>query len=246
VLRNKAPGKPNGSALNQLRTNEIAIGSPWELRQFNLTTPLSFLHETPVFQTPDVRFNALDPGFGGSTLLDTWITSTPPGTTVPLSFLGTPFLGGAAPVTGNNVNYIWDTSTLSCAWVSERQQFSLNTCNSCHAGETKTPFTHINPTTPLGSPAALSGFLTGITVPDPRGCGAPATTFNDLARRQSDLVGVAHSVCLAFPPIEPEFVKMALDGDPLPDVLVSQPVPPVSEQGTFFLEDFFKAPIQGH
>ena len=246
VLRNDAPSKPNGSALNQLRTNEIALASPWELRQFNLTTPLSFLHETPVFQTPDVRFNALDPGWSGSTLLDTWIASNPPGTIVPLSFLGTPFLGGAAPVTGNNVNYIWDTSTLGCSFVSQRQQFSLNTCNACHAGETKTAFTHISPTTPLGSPAALSGFLTGISVPDPRGCGAPTTTFNDLARRQSDLVGVASSVCLAFPAVLPDLVQKAFDGGPLPIDLVSQPVAPVSEQGTFLLEDFSKPAIQGH
>src|SRR5215510_5184320 len=98
VLRNKAPGKPNGSALNQLRTNEIALASPWELRQFNLTTPISFLHETPVFNTPDRRFNAADPFWSGSTLLDTFITSG--GGTVPPTFLGTPFLGGAAPVTG--------------------------------------------------------------------------------------------------------------------------------------------------
>ncbi|HEX7839213.1 MAG TPA: hypothetical protein VF469_17165 [Kofleriaceae bacterium] len=245
VLRNDAPGKPNGSALNQLRTNEIAIGSPWELRQFNLTTPLSFLHETPVFQTPDVRFNAADPGWSGSTLLDTFISSTPPGTTVPLTFMGTPFLGGAAPVTGNNVNYIWRTSTLGCGFNQQRHLFSLNTCNGCHAGETHTSFTHISPTTPLGSPAALSGFLTGITVTDPV-CGAPTRTFNDLARRQSDLVGVANSVCLAFPAVIPALVQKALDGGPLPVDLVSQPVAPVSEQGTFFLEDFNKAPIQGH
>jgi len=35
------PSKPNQSALNQLRTNEIALGSPWELREFILQpTPL--------------------------------------------------------------------------------------------------------------------------------------------------------------------------------------------------------------
>lgn len=38
----------------------------------------------------------------------------------------------------------------------------------------------------------------------------------------------------------------ALDGGPQPDELVSQPVAPVSEQRTFFLDDFFKAPIRGH
>src|SRR6185436_16484367 len=95
VLRDKGPGKPNRSALNQLRTNEIALASPWELRQFNLTTPIGFLHETPVTQTPDIRFNRADPFWGGSTLLDTFITTNPAGATVPLSFLGTPFLGGA-------------------------------------------------------------------------------------------------------------------------------------------------------
>jgi hypothetical protein len=251
VLRNKAPSKPNGSALNQLRTNEIAIGNPWELRQFNLRSPIDFLHENPVAQTPDVRFNAFDPGWSGSTLLDTFIQSTPIGATVPLSFLGTPFLGGASPVTGNNLSYFWDTTTLdldpshSPNWNENRHQFSLNTCNGCHAGEVHTVFTHISPTTPVGSPAALSGFLTGITVTDPA-FGAPTRTFNDLARRQSDLVGVASSACLRFPRLDPEVVKLAFGGDPLPEVLVSQPVAPVSEQGSFFVEDFFKAPIQTH
>jgi hypothetical protein len=253
VLRNKAPGKPNGSALNQLRTNEIALASPWELRQFNLTTPLSFLHETPVAQTPDVRFNAFDPGWTGSTLLDTFIKIVPIGAPVPLTFMGVPFLGGAAPVTGNNLSYFWNTTTLDLDpmhmpnWNENRHQFSLNTCNGCHAGETRTTFTHIDPLTPLSSPAALSHFLTGslAPIPDP-GFGAPSRTFNDLAHRQSDLVGVASAACPAFAPVVPDLVQRAFEGGPLPEELVSQPVPPISEQGTFFVEDFFKAPIQSH
>jgi hypothetical protein len=253
VLRNDAPGKPNGSALNQLRTNEIAIGSPWELRQFNLLSPVDFLHETPVAQTPDVRFNAFDPGWSGSTLLDLYIKTTAIGATVPPAFMTVPFLGGASPVTGNNLSYFWDTTTLDLDpahtpnWNDNRFQFSLNTCNGCHAGETRTTFTHISPTSPLGSPAALSPFLTGslAPIPDP-GFGAPSRTFGDLARRQADLMGVASSVCLRFPRLDPEVVKIAFDGGPLPEVLVSQPVAPVSEQGTFFMEDVFKAQVQTH
>jgi hypothetical protein len=57
---------------------------------------------------------------------------------------------------------------------------------------------------------------------------------------------VASSVCLRFPRLDPEVVKIAFDGGPLPEVLVSQPVAPVSEQGAFFVEDFFKAQVQTH
>jgi hypothetical protein len=250
VLRNRAPSKPNGSALDQLRTNEIALASPWELRQFNLLSPIDFLHEAPVAQTPDVRFNAHDPGWSGSTLLDTYIQTTPIGATVPLTFMGVPFLGGAAPVTGNDLGYFWKTTTLDLDpthtpnWNENRFQFSVNTCNGCHAGETRTTFTHISPTTPLGSPAMLSTFLTGggPSIADPE-FGSPSRTFSDLARRQSDLVGVASGSCPAFAPVVPELVNKALAGDPLPVELVSQPVPPVSQQGTFFMEDFSKAPI---
>lgn len=256
VLRNAAPLKPNGSALNQLRTNEIAIGSPWELRQFNLLSAIDLLHETPVFRTPDVQFNAQDPNWNLSTTLDAYIVANKVpidnGThVVPLSIGTTPFLGGAAPVTFNNVGYFWNTSTLDLDpthvgnWNQERHLFSLNTCQACHAGETLTPFTHISPTTPIGSPAALSGFLTGEMVPD-AAFGSPTRPFHDLLRRQLDLVGVANASCAAFPLVKQELVDMALRGDPLPKDLVVEPVDPVSKQGTFFIEDFAKPSIQGH
>jgi hypothetical protein len=87
--------------------------------------------------------------------------------------------------------------------------------------------------------------LTGITVADPA-FGAPTRTFNDLARRQSDLVGVANSVCFRFPRLDAEVAKIAFQGGPIPEVLVAQPVAPVAEQGAFMIDDFFKAPIQGH
>lgn len=84
------PRRPNGSAIGQVRTNEIALPqdapphSPsfvWELREFQLTQkPFSFLEETTTANTPQDRFNdtsdvdpTLTPHFGGSPLLADWI-----------------------------------------------------------------------------------------------------------------------------------------------------------------------------
>ena len=56
---NAAPHKPNGSALNQLRTNEIAIANPppdntWQMREFRLPPPSDgLLQEMNVKLTPD-------------------------------------------------------------------------------------------------------------------------------------------------------------------------------------------------
>lgn len=84
------PRRPNGSAIGQIRTNEVAMPqdapphSPpfvWELREFQLTQkPFSFLEETTTADTPQDRFNdtsdvdpTLTPHFGGSPLLADWI-----------------------------------------------------------------------------------------------------------------------------------------------------------------------------
>ncbi|MDF2696541.1 MAG: hypothetical protein K0S65_4924, partial [Labilithrix sp.] len=55
--RNAAPGRPNGSALAQLRTNEVALHSFWELREVKLSTNDGFLHLAPVDLTPDLSFD---------------------------------------------------------------------------------------------------------------------------------------------------------------------------------------------
>ncbi|MFP8874664.1 MAG: hypothetical protein VCB42_09070, partial [Myxococcota bacterium] len=36
VLADAAPGRPNGNAIGQIRTNEFVMGSPWEMREFTL------------------------------------------------------------------------------------------------------------------------------------------------------------------------------------------------------------------
>ena len=93
--------------------------------------------------------------------------------------------------------------------------FSLQTCSGCHAGETQTAFTHINPVF-FGNEARLSGFLTGV-----KGTGGaidfdhdstnvlmavqdaamrPSTnptirSFNDIDRRARDLLSYVSTSC---------------------------------------------------
>ncbi|MFT3773151.1 MAG: hypothetical protein QM820_47830 [Minicystis sp.] len=178
--RNAAPGRPNGSSLGQLRTNEIALDAPWELREFNLSAADGLLHPVTVKLTPDL-------GFDGTPTLAAYINQNEADIVVerhdvPETFQGLPFLGGSS---FNNLT-AWSAPGINNN--EARHKFSLNTCNGCHgAAETGTAFLHVNPRFP-GTTAQLSGFLTGITVPDPV-TGIPRT-FNDLGRRNQDLKGL--------------------------------------------------------
>lgn len=238
VEANADPGAPNGSAIGQVRTNEIALvippagnpEGPWELREFRLGQSgagqdPTRLSEVTVKLTPDDRFNPESPAHGGSTLIDDYLVANEPllcpsvpmlpKHDVPEVFAGVNFLGNTSlspglvpdptPATPPDSFIFWDTANLDIDPASpgnyncERFTFSLNTCNGCHAGEGGVPnFVHVDPLTPLGSPAALSGFLTGTTVTDPA-AGAPTRTFDDLARRAQDLRALATSICF-FPP----------------------------------------------
>lgn len=51
--RGRGGDRPNGSAINQIRTNEIALGSPWELREYHLDPTSGLPRLAPVAQTPD-------------------------------------------------------------------------------------------------------------------------------------------------------------------------------------------------
>jgi hypothetical protein len=197
TLANKAPHKPNGSALNQLRTNEIAIANPapddtWQLREFRLPFGDGHLFEANVALTPDdsrrntdltaqyVNANAL------SIINETHV--------VPLFFMGQKFLGMESNVPAPPAGTFWsDGPTVTILPRQARHKFSVNTCNACHGGETLTVFTHIKPAA-FGTPAPLSGFMTGINVPDPADT-FPTRTFNELSRRAIDLDILVHSPC---------------------------------------------------
>ena len=191
----KGGSKPNGSALNQLRTNEIALGSPWELREFVLDTGTHDLLPATVKQTPDTIFNH-------SAVLANYVNANAgliviDRHQVPLVFPAastTSFLGASAPTPGG---MFWGDGA-AMTTPDSRFHLSLNTCNACHAGETNTKFTHVSPSGPIGAAAGLSGFLTGISVtdPDPSDTDTSVRDFNDLLRRQTDLNNLANSSCL--------------------------------------------------
>src|SRR6185295_17735536 len=62
TARNAAPGRPNGSALGQIRTNDFFALTPfaWEFREFHLDATTGMLVPAPVAQTPDRSFNFSD------------------------------------------------------------------------------------------------------------------------------------------------------------------------------------------
>jgi hypothetical protein len=173
--RNAGPGRPNGSAISQVRTNEIALAAPWELREFRLTTS-GQLRLAPVARTPVGTFN-------NSSTLATFLTQNT--TTikaqthaVPLTFAGQPFGGGRIV---NNIDF-WRAPGITDSQL--RHSFSLNTCNGCHGRETQTTFLHVRPRAATAE-AGLSAFLTGGTVPDP--VTGVSRTFNDLGSRATIL-----------------------------------------------------------
>ncbi len=191
VVANAAPSKPNGSALNQLRSNEILI-RPWDLREwviFDEDSDAHHLREVTTKQTPDFDYLTTNPA-----LVASYVNTNEPAIlagshVVPLTFSGLPFLSGHAPI-DPDASFHWNPGGI--ANNNARHEFSLATCNACHGGETATDFTHISER-PAGAPSTLSGFLTGIIVSDPVD-GTPRA-FDDLTRRAAILDARAHMPC---------------------------------------------------
>jgi hypothetical protein len=165
----------NSIHLNQVRTNEVALGRPWELREFKISQGQPKLTQVPVAGTPDFEFfNNTKQGrqtLGAILQLMDGLPDSILGSSAP-----TPF---GAP---------WKPANVTS---DQRHQFALFTCSGCHHTETDALFTHIafpeenNLPDSLGNQAALSGFLTGIKVEDPLDK-TVTRKFNDLERRQID------------------------------------------------------------
>jgi hypothetical protein len=169
------PNKPNGSSIGQIRSNEIALSAPWQLREFHLGTD-GQLHEATVANAPDESFN-------GTATLASFINANEAGliagkTTIPLSFDGAPF---RAVALNNSIDF-WSAPGVNNN--DARFGLSVNTCNGCHGRETNTTFLQVG-VRAKGVKSTLSGFLTGESVSDP--VSGVQRNFADLNRRAADL-----------------------------------------------------------
>lgn len=193
--------KPNGSAINQIRTNEIALDGPWQLREFTLTPSLTTdqaivpLTQTTVKLTPNHSDDPREDLLGSRAVaefINEFENEIIAGTyDVPALYQGQPFLGAA---TINNIDF-WNTQSSPPIHSNEaRHLFSLNTCNGCHGAEAGTDrFLQVFPR-PSGTPSRLAGFLTGIDVTDPFDL-TTVRHFDDLQRRVDDLCHVLNTAC---------------------------------------------------
>ena len=206
VVANAGVGKPNGSALNQVRTNENLLdntgeGLDWQVREFRIDPATHLLAQDTDAQTPR-RFLHFEPD--GSQLrerahrVDQGRHARRPA--------HLPDRGG--PVPGRRpdlrARHLLERRRRRTDFDREaRHKFSLSTCDGCHTGETHNEFTHVG-AEPFGTPASLSGFMTGTWVNDPADQ-APVRFFDELERRAVDLDALLNTSCFAVALDQPLF-----------------------------------------
>jgi Concanavalin A-like lectin/glucanases superfamily len=211
TARNAAPGRVNGSALGQIRTNDFfQFSFAWEFREFHLDATSGMIVPAPVAQTPDRSFNF-------SARLGRFVLANEPAIlaekhAAPLMFEGAPFQGG-----NNDASdfFTWQVPGVS---PELRHRFARNTCNGCHTqSETGGAEFQIRPRFPFQE-AGLSGFLLGADVPD--FSAGVIRHFNELRRRGRILHDL---VCPEemLPPLPPETTPIpggpgGRDGGPPP------------------------------
>lgn len=148
--------------LNQLRTNEIALDLGtghvpiWELREFHIASD-GYLKTVRPALTPLLNVN-------GTETLKSYVEKNrvkiEKGThEVPVTFSGAPFGAGSAEAPTNV--FKWNVPGVSATL---QQQFSVQTCNGCHAGDTGTNFLHVGADS-NGGPAKLSDFVVNTAMP---------------------------------------------------------------------------------
>jgi hypothetical protein len=152
-VRNAFVGRPNGSAINQIRTNEIAMGVPWQLRELNMT-PAGVMAPATTKQSPNHTLlnesQQLRDFINQNPVLNATNDTSFFSLQMPTTFGGLLFAGGKADEAGF-------TSTRWQLSFTENQDtsvavdnFGLLTCNGCHQENKKNTdvsFYNVIPTT---------------------------------------------------------------------------------------------------
>lgn len=226
AARNADPSKPNGSALNQLRSNQNQDPF-WEFREFKLLaveggTPR--LRQVILQRTPDNAYRPMrdrNPDLAAFINLDeaAILDET---YSVPATFPSPPGGDFAAASIRFLPNALWHAPGIRSP--RARFLFSVNTCDACHGMETRTQFAHIGAEggADRGREPHLSRFLTGITVPD--FFGDSDHTFGELARRAQIVQQLAIAGC--GPTVDCSRVPCPVDELPFPGVPF--PLPPLT------------------
>jgi hypothetical protein len=125
--------KLNGSSLRQLRTNDVAIDTPWDLREFHLADSAGgTLARARLAGQPRVELNGSPRLAAGVTPdMETYMAVMP------------------------SADFAWKVPGATPA---QRFGFAIGTCAGCHSKETGTTFVQIKPRE-QGKPAELSSFL---------------------------------------------------------------------------------------
>ncbi len=202
VVRNAAPTKPNGSAISQIRTNEIMLASPWELREFRLfasgVTPNQLSEHTVALTAGDARNNTSTLASYINTFQANILANN---YTVPLDWPATAnnFLGANPRIPFPTSASFWNAPGILNN--DARHKFSLNSCNGCHGRETSLPsvstaFTHIDQNGNLSQflGAGMSNINNPHNVPDP--VSGVTRQFFEMRDRAQHLDSVAHQSCL--------------------------------------------------
>lgn len=193
TLRGASPGKPNGSALNQVRTNEFQLALAetfWQLRESKLVASgpsAGLLEHAAVARTPDL-WRMLTPALRD--FVNEQTSAILAGShDVPLQYPpGSPFRGATA----DRTSAPWNAPGI--VNMEARRLFSLNTCNGCHISETKTDFLHVRPRA-IGAASQLSDFLTGAGMPITTPVTGELRTYHDLLDRAQRLDMTANMSC---------------------------------------------------
>jgi hypothetical protein len=163
--------------LNAIRTNEEALSTTWELRQFRVRAN-GIVEPAPVEMTPSNKY------VSGSFLIADFVNThraeiVRESHSIPQQFKDVPLLGGSS------LNNLVAWSAPGILDPEARHHFSLNTCNGCHgSAETHTEFLHIAPRS-VGEASSISAFLRGLAMHDP--ISGDLRILNELGRRKSEL-----------------------------------------------------------